>query len=120
MEIGGGSVTTYRGLMLAYSRARGLRRLLLPVPVLTPRLSSYWVHWVTPVHASIARPLVEGLRNDTIASDSSASKLFPSINPIDHQSAIEDVIEDLEMGRIDTAWSDADPSVSGIRPSGRS
>ncbi len=114
IEIGGGSVTTYRGLMLAYARARGLRRLLLPVPVLTPRLSSYWVHWITPVHASIARPLVEGLRNDTIAAESSASELFPSIKPLDHQSAIEEVIEDLEMGRIDTAWSDADPSATGL------
>ena len=51
IEIGGADVTTYRGLILGYARARGLRRLMLPVPVLTPRLSSYWVHWTTPIPA---------------------------------------------------------------------
>lgn len=113
IEIGGASVTTYRGLMLAYAGARGLRRLLLPVPVLTPRLSSYWVHWVTPVHAAVARPLVEGLRNDTVATDASALRLFPEIRPMDHRAAIDEVIRDLDAGSIDTAWSDADSTRTG-------
>ena len=62
IEIGGSETTTYRGLMLGYAEARGLKRLMIPVPVLSPRLSSYWVHWVTPIPAGIAAPLVEGLR----------------------------------------------------------
>lgn len=107
VEIGGKDVTTYKGLMLGYARARSLRRLLIPVPVLTPRLSSYWVHWMTPIPAGITAPLVEGLRNDVIVTNTLARSLFPHIEPRDYATAIGSVIRDLEEGRIDTAWSDA-------------
>ena len=107
VEIGGKDVTTYKGLMLGYARARGLRRLLLPVPVLTPRLSSYWVHWVTPIPAGISGALIEGLRNDVVVTNDAAGALFPQIEPRDYDSAIGSVIDDLNEGRIDTSWSDA-------------
>ena len=64
IEIGGADVLTYGDLLRGYAKARGLKRWLVPVPVLTPRLYSYWVHLVTPVPATIARPLIQGLRND--------------------------------------------------------
>ncbi|MFN2227702.1 MAG: NAD(P)H-binding protein, partial [Anaerolineae bacterium] len=57
VEIGGADVVTYGDMMKGYARVRGLRRLLIPVPVLTPRLSAHWVHWMTPVHANIIYPL---------------------------------------------------------------
>ncbi len=107
IEIGGKNATTYKGLMLGYAEKRGLRRLLLPVPVLTPRLSSYWVHWLTPIPSGITVALVEGLRNDVIVTDDLARTLFPHIEPQDYASAIGMVINDLDEGRIDTAWSDA-------------
>ena len=107
VEIGGRDVTTYGGMMLGYARARGLKRLLLPVPVLTPRLSSYWVHLVTPIPASIGGPLIDGLRNDVVVTDTSAAELFPDISPLDYAGALTAVIEDLEQGRIETSWSDA-------------
>ncbi len=107
IEIGGKNATTYKGLMLGYAEKRGLRRLLLPVPVLTPRLSSYWVHWLTPIPSDITVALVEGLRNDVIVTDDLARTLFPHIEPQDYASAIGMVINDLDEGRIDTAWSDA-------------
>ncbi len=111
IEIGGADVTTYRGLMLGYARARGLTRLLIPVPVLTPRLSSYWVHWITPIPAKITRALVEGLRNEVVVTDDLSRTLFPHVKPRDYSSAIDSVIQDLDEGRIDTSWSDAaDPS----------
>ena len=106
VEIGGKDVTTYKGLMLGYAEARGLRRLLLPVPVLTPRLSSYWVHWFTPISAGITVALVEGLRNDVVVTNDLARSLFPHIRPRDYASAIVKVLEDLDEGRIDTSWSD--------------
>ena len=63
-DIGGPEVVTYRQLMDIYAEEAHLaRRLVIPVPVLTPRLSSYWIHLVTPVPASLARPLAEGLAN---------------------------------------------------------
>ncbi len=106
IEIGGDDVTTYRGLMLGYARARGLRRFMIPVPVLSPRLSSYWVHWFTPIPAKITSALVEGLRNDVVVTNDVAKTLFPNINPKDYSSAIGSVIRDLDEGRIDTSWSD--------------
>lgn len=69
--------------MLGYARARGLRPWLVPVPVLSPRLSSYWVHWVTPIPAQVARPLIEGLRNEVIVCTPLASTLFPTIHSLD-------------------------------------
>ena len=107
IEIGGSEITTYRGLMLGYAAARGLRRLTIPVPVLTPRLSSYWVHWVTPIPAGIVAPLVEGLRSEVTVTGNLAHALFPGIRPTDYASAIGAVMADLARGRIDTSWSDA-------------
>ena len=107
IEVGGGDVTTYGGMMLGYAQARGLRRLLIPVPVLTPRLSSYWVHWVTPIPAPITVALVEGLRNDIVVSNDLSQRLFPDIHPLDYASAIRRVTEELDSGHIDTSWSDA-------------
>ena len=107
IEIGGQDVTTYKGLMLGYARARGLRRWLLPVPVLTPRLSSYWIHWMTPIPAQISMALVEGLRNEVVVTNNMAKEIFPHIEPHDLASAVGRVTQDLDEGRIDTAWSDA-------------
>ena len=107
IEIGGRDVVTYRGMMLGYARARGLKRLLVPVPVLTPRLSAYWVHWITPIHAGISSALIEGLHNDVVVTNNLARRLFPDVEPMDYARAIDRVIDDLDAGRIDTSWSDA-------------
>ena len=115
IEIGGSDTTTYRGLMLGYARARGLKRLLVPVPVLTPRLSSYWVHWMTPIPAGIAVALVDGLRNNVVVTNDLARALFPHIEPKDYASAIDSVLKDLQEERIDTAWSDAAGTVTTPR-----
>jgi uncharacterized protein YbjT (DUF2867 family) len=88
LEIGGADVLTYGEMMQRYARVRGLRRLLIPVPVLTPRLSSYWLHLVTPVEASVGRHLVEGLRNEVIVRDPLARRLFPGIELIDYEAAV--------------------------------
>ena len=77
IEIGGADVQTYGGMMLGYAQVRGLRRRLIPVPVLTPRLSSYWVHLVTPIPSTIARPLIEGLRSETVVRDLDRPRALP-------------------------------------------
>jgi uncharacterized protein YbjT (DUF2867 family) len=77
-DIGGPEVVTYRELMRTYAReARLPPRLVIPVPVLTPRLSSYWIHLVTPVHAEVARPLAEGLSNRVVCGDTRIRDLIP-------------------------------------------
>jgi uncharacterized protein YbjT (DUF2867 family) len=107
IEIGAPDVLTYADMMMIYARIRGLRRLILRVPMLTPRLSSYWVHWMTPVSAGVATPLIEGLRNELIVRDHSAKSLFPSIDPIDFDTAVHMALARIENGDIETLWSDA-------------
>jgi uncharacterized protein YbjT (DUF2867 family) len=76
-DIGGPEVMTYRQMIERIGRRRGRRPLIVEVPVLTPRLSSYWLHLVTPVGAAVARPLIEGLRNPTVVRDGRIRRLIP-------------------------------------------
>jgi uncharacterized protein YbjT (DUF2867 family) len=76
-DAGGPEVMTYRAMIERIAALRGRRPLIVEVPVLTPRLSSYWLHLVTPVRAGVARPLIEGLRTSTVARDERLRELVP-------------------------------------------
>lgn len=116
IEIGGKDVLTYGEMMKDYARVRGLRRCLLHVPVLTPRLSSYWVHWVTPVPAAFARPLIEGLRSEVVVRGTKASELFPQIKPADYKSAVRGALSQLHPNAFKTFVSESAPTDVGERP----
>jgi uncharacterized protein YbjT (DUF2867 family)/uncharacterized protein YndB with AHSA1/START domain len=116
IEIGGADVLTYADMMLSYAQARQLRRLLIPVPVLTPHLSAHWVHWMTPVHAGIVYPLIEGLRNETVVRNDTAGRFFPNIQPIPYDAAVRRALADLDAGQVETTWSDALCSAPGDAP----
>jgi uncharacterized protein YbjT (DUF2867 family) len=92
VEIGGASIETYRSMMLTYARIRGLKRWLLRVPILTPRLSSYWLNLVTPFPGAITRPLIEGLKTEVVCTSDNAAKLFPGIIPMRYAAAIEEAV----------------------------
>ena len=113
VEIGGLDVRTYGSMMTGYAAVRGLRRRLVAVPVLTPHLSSLWVHLVTPIPSAIARPLIEGLRSEVVVRDDSARRLFPDIRPVDYETAVRRTLESLDEGRVETARSDAPGSSQG-------
>ena len=100
-EIGGSDVVTYAGIMSAYAEARGLKRWLIPVPVLTPYLSSLWLSLVTPVYARVGRSLIEGVRNSTLVRDESALQVF-GVRPMGIRQAIVETMEseDLEFERM--------------------
>jgi len=106
IEIGGAEVATYGELMHEYARQRGLRRLLVPVPVLTPRLSSLWLGLVTPVYARVGRKLVESLPNETVVLDPSALERFP-IRPRGYREAIARALRNEDREFAETRWSDA-------------
>jgi uncharacterized protein YbjT (DUF2867 family) len=83
-DAGGPEVMTYRRMIERIAALRGRRPLIAEVPVLTPRLSSLWLHLVTPVEASVARPLIEGLRNPTVAREERLRELYPfELTPFD-------------------------------------
>ncbi len=113
-EIGGPDQVSYAEIMQEYARRRGLRRWLIPVPLLSPRLSSLWLGLVTPIYARVGRKLVHSLRHPTVVRDDSARTAFP-IEPRGAGDAIERALfnEDLELA--ETRWSDA-LSAGGERP----
>jgi hypothetical protein len=113
-EIGGPARVCYGDIMREYARQRGVTRVMIPVPVLTPYLSSLWLGLVTPVYARIGRKLVEGLRNPTVVEDPSALEAF-SIRPRGLRQAMARAIVNEDRGFAETRWSDA-LSSSGLKP----
>ena len=105
-EIGGPDVVSYRDIMLEYARQRGLRRWLIAVPLLTPKLSSLWLGLVTPLYARVGRKLVESMRNATVVTSDRARTAF-TIRPRPMREAIARATsrEDAELAA--TRWSDA-------------
>ena len=108
-EIGGPDVLSYRDMMRIYAEEAGLpRRIIIPVPVLTPRLSSGWVGLVTPLPAGVARPLVDSLRNEVVVRDNAAQR-FP-IAPIPFGLAVRLALTRSADLDVETRWSDASSS----------
>ena len=87
VEIGGADVVTYRDMIHGYARLRKLRRFVMSIPLLTPRLSSYWVRLITPVPTSISRPLIDGLQNEVVVTDQVAASRYPSVTPMSYAEA---------------------------------
>ncbi len=90
-DIGGADVLTYREMLLAYARITGKRRLIVSVPVLTPRLSSLWLGLVTDQSPSIARPLVEGLSVEVVVGDDRIRRLVP-LEPMGFDEAVRQAL----------------------------
>ncbi len=93
IEIGGATVETFRSMMLGYARRRGLRRWLVPVPVLTPRLSSYWLDLVTPFSPAVSHPLIEGMKTESVCTTALAAHLFPAIQPMSYEAALQKCLQ---------------------------
>jgi hypothetical protein len=105
-EIGGVDQVSYAEIMREYARLRGLRRFLIPVPVLTPKLSSMWLGLTTPVYARVGRKLIEGVRNPTVVTDDEALRIF-DIRPMGLGEAISRAMRNEDRKFALTRWSDA-------------
>lgn len=113
-EIGGADQVSYGEIMQEYARQCGLRRWMIPVPVLTPRLSSLWLGLVTPIYARIGRKLVDSMRNPTLVRNPSALKVF-EIRPKGLKDAIERALHNEDREFAETSWSDALSSAGKAR-----
>lgn len=119
-EIGGPEQVSYGEIMRRYARQRGLRRVMIPVPLLTPYLSSLWLGLVTPLYSRVGRKLVDSLRNPTLVTNQHAKQVF-SIQPrsVDDAIARALIYEDKQIA--ETRWSDAlssgseEPQWGGVR-----
>ena len=106
-DIGCRDILSYEELFQIYAREAGLRkRIIIPVPVLTPRLSSHWINLVTPLPAHIAKPLAEGLRNEVVCADMRIAEIIPQ-HLLSCEEAISRALERVSQQTVDTCWSDA-------------
>jgi uncharacterized protein YbjT (DUF2867 family) len=109
-DIGGPDVLTYKQMMQRYARVAGLRRrLIVPVPVLTPNLSSHWVGLVTPVPNSIARPLVESLGHEVVCAENDIADYvtIPPEGLIGFERAVGLALQKIKDADVATRWSSA-------------
>ncbi|MFM1847077.1 MAG: hypothetical protein RL417_551 [Pseudomonadota bacterium] len=106
LEIGGGEIMTYEEMMRRCARVLGRTLYILNVPVLTPALSSYWLNLVTHVPMSLARPLVEGLRNDVVCNDNRIREWI-QVPAISYDEAVRLAVSKTERGEEESIWSDA-------------
>ncbi len=113
-EIGGPDRVTYGDLMREYARQRGLRRGFIPVPLLTPRLSSLWLGLVTPLYARVGRTLIDSLRNRTVVEHPEAAAEAFAVKPRGIRDAIARALVREEKELAETRWSDAF-SASGLK-----
>jgi uncharacterized protein YbjT (DUF2867 family) len=105
-EIGGTDQVSYGEIMQEYARQCGLKRWMIPVPVLTPHLSSLWLGLVTPLYARVGRKLIDSMRNPTLVLDGSAATTF-SIKPKSLKAAIERALQHEDQEFAQTTWCDA-------------
>jgi uncharacterized protein YbjT (DUF2867 family) len=108
-DIGGSETLRYRDIMSIMAEELGLpRRRIIAVPVLTPRLSSYWIHLVTPLSNKIARPLAEGLKNEVVCRENRITRIIPQ-RLLDVRESIRSALSQVEAHLVETNWTMAGP-----------
>ncbi|BCS94739.1 NAD-dependent epimerase [Desulfoluna limicola] len=115
VEVGGSEPLSYQDLMETYAKARGFTRLMIPVPVLTPAVSSLWLGLVTPLYARVGRKLIEGVKNKTVVKDPVARELF-TVEPMSAREAIQRALMNEERAFAESRWTDAVSSAGGKPP----
>lgn len=105
-EIGGADIVSYGELLMLFAQRRGLRRLVIPVPVLSPGLSGWWLYLFTPREATVGRQLAESLRFPTVVTGDAANRAFPAIRPCGAAEAIDRAFAEEAKDFANTCWSD--------------
>lgn len=106
-DIGGNCIETYENLFRMYAEEAGLKkRVIIPVPVLSPHLSGLWVTLVTPIPSTLSRPLISGLRNRAVCLEHSIREIIPT-DLMDCRQAIRTAVDKVRQHTVDTCWTDA-------------
>lgn len=117
VEIGGADKVSYLDIMKEFSRQRNLKRIIIPVPILSTYISSLWLGFVTPVYAGIGRKLIDSVRNETVVTNNLAAEMF-TIRPRGIRQAVERALKYEDQSFAQTRWSDALSSIPARRPWG--
>lgn len=111
-DIGCGDILTYKEMLLGYAKFRGLKRKIITVPVMTPRLSSYWLYFVTSTSYKLASALVDSMKVEVICRDHKINKLL-DIYPEDYQTALAYAFDKINSNQIASSWKDS--QISGVK-----
>ncbi len=103
----GADIMSFREMMIAAGRVMGLKRFIIPVPILSPRLSSYWLVFITTVPFKMAAILVDGLKSETVQQNDNAALLFPKIKPMSFEHAVQHAIDEIEKDQVVSRWCDS-------------
>jgi hypothetical protein len=103
----GAEPMSFKAMMTVFAEVRGLKRLIVPVPVLAPRLAALWVGLVTPIPNRLAVPLIEGVVHPVVADSSRARAEFPEVEPLPYRKAVELALQQTEANAVSTRWSGA-------------
>jgi len=118
-DIGGTKVLTYKEMLLRFAKVRGLKRIIRVVPVMTPRLSSYWLYFVTSTSYSLASHLVNSMKVEVICKENNLNELIGGIELIGYNKAIQLAFGKIEQNQVVSSWKDALTSsvlMNGISP----
>jgi uncharacterized protein YbjT (DUF2867 family) len=105
-DIGGPEVLTYKQMLLRFAAVRGLRRWVGTVPVMTPKLSSYWLYFITSTSYSLAQNLVDSMKVEVICRDNNLKELL-GITPVNYEDSIREAFEKIELNQVPSSWKDA-------------
>ncbi len=105
-DIGGADILTYKQMMLQFAQVRGYKRYIITVPVLTPKLSSYWLYFVTSVSYSLAKHLVDSMKNEVIAAPSTIKDIVP-IEPLSYKQSVQLAFDKIAQNAVVSSWKDS-------------
>jgi uncharacterized protein YbjT (DUF2867 family) len=105
-DIGGPVIMTYKQMLVSFAKIRGLRRWIGIVPVMTPKLSSYWLYFITSTSYSLAQNLVDSMKVEVICKENNLKELL-GISPISYEDAIKEAFEKIELNQVPSSWKDA-------------
>jgi uncharacterized protein YbjT (DUF2867 family) len=105
-DIGGPDILTYKQMLLRFAKVRGLKRTIGIVPVMTPKLSSYWLYFITSTSYSLAQNLVDSMKVEVICKENNLKELL-GITPVNYEEAIREAFKKIEMNQVPSSWKDA-------------
>jgi uncharacterized protein YbjT (DUF2867 family) len=105
-DIGGPDILTYKQMLLLFAKVRGLKRWIGIVPVMTPKLSSYWLYFITSTSYSLAQNLVDSMKVEVICNENDLKGML-GIVPVSYEEAIKEAFEKIELNQVPSSWKDA-------------
>ena len=106
-DIGGPDVLTYKEMLLGFAKVRGLNRHIFSVPVLSPRLSSMWLYFVTSTSFGLARSLVDSMKNEVVVQHKGIQKIVPIEHLIPYEEAVDRAFQRIEQNEVISSWKDS-------------